>query len=238
LPWTCVLAATGNNLTVEADTIRRVVPCRIEPGEERPAERGGYRIPDLLAHARAHRPALLAAALTVVRGYITAGRPDQNLSHFGSFEQWSGTVRAAVRWSMGTDPLDTREGLVTTGGVDEVARLFEALAEIPGISQGLTSRQIVATLKAASANNELEAARDLVGEWAARGNTLPSEVSIGKHLSRFVGRIAGGRQLQVKTDRRNTKVWAIKQVGEIPPPVDSEPPSQGSEIPEYAEAAF
>lgn len=82
--------ATGNNVAVAADTARRVCHVRLETPEENPEGRGDFRHPDLLGWVRENRPRLLSAALTVLRGYVRAGRPDQRLPAWGSFEGWSG----------------------------------------------------------------------------------------------------------------------------------------------------
>src|SRR5207249_1071181 len=44
------------------------------------------------------------AALTLLRGYCSAGRPDVELSTWGSYEAWSGLVRAAIVWAGLPDP--------------------------------------------------------------------------------------------------------------------------------------
>jgi hypothetical protein len=86
--------ATGNNVAIAADTARRIGHIRLDSPCERPEEREGFRHPDLLAWVGAHRVELLTAALTILRGYVAAGRPDMKLSAWGSFDGWSRLVRA------------------------------------------------------------------------------------------------------------------------------------------------
>ena len=54
----------------------------------------------------------MTAALTILRGYVVAGRPEMAIKPFGRFEQWSATVRAALVWLGEPDPLTTRERIV------------------------------------------------------------------------------------------------------------------------------
>ena len=69
---TCVTwLATGNNLMFRGDLGTRVLIARLDAGCERPEERIFER--DLLAWVPEHRGRLATAALTVLRGYITAG---------------------------------------------------------------------------------------------------------------------------------------------------------------------
>src|SRR5262249_49604165 len=100
--------ATGNNVQTSDDTARRCCHIRLESPQERPEERQGFRHPNLLAWVGANRAELLAAALTILRSYCAAGRPDQGVPAWGSFEGWSGLVRSAVVWVDQPDPGETR----------------------------------------------------------------------------------------------------------------------------------
>jgi hypothetical protein len=79
--------ATGNNLRIAGDMTRRVLLCSIDSGEERPELRAFTFNP--LQMAKDNRPKYLAAALTILRAYIVAGKPVK-LRPLASFEQWSG----------------------------------------------------------------------------------------------------------------------------------------------------
>jgi hypothetical protein len=78
--------ATGNNVIIGADTSRRICHVRLESPEERPEERRDFRYPDLLSWVDTNQPRLLAAALTIFRGYYLAGCPSQDLTPWGGFE--------------------------------------------------------------------------------------------------------------------------------------------------------
>lgn len=114
LPLTAVWYGTGNNVSVAADTTRRIIHIRLDVLEERPEDRTGFRHPDLVRWIRRHRPRLLSNALTVLVAYCNAGRPDQGLTPFGSFEGWSNLVRRAVVWAGLPDPHLTRTRLAET----------------------------------------------------------------------------------------------------------------------------
>lgn len=101
--------ATGNNIAPEGDTVRRVLMVRLDVREERPQERGGFALPDIEKHTLEHRAELLTAALTLLRAYHVAGRPDQNLAAWGSFDAWSQLVRGALVWVGLQDPFLTQK---------------------------------------------------------------------------------------------------------------------------------
>jgi hypothetical protein len=137
--------ATGNNVSIAADTARRVCHIRLESDKERPEERRDFRHPDLLAWVGRERQRLLAAALTILRGYFVAGRPDQRLPAWGSFEGWSSVVRAAVVWAGLPDPAETRLRLqeradVTAEGMGALLAAWEAMDPE---RRGLTVAEVV-----------------------------------------------------------------------------------------------
>ena len=79
--------ATGNNVTMSSEMARRVVRSRIDPGMPRPYLRTGFRHADLRAWAKANRPSLIWAILTLVRHWIAQGRPDGQIV-LGSYESY------------------------------------------------------------------------------------------------------------------------------------------------------
>lgn len=82
--------ALGNQVFVEGDLYRRVYFVGLT-GDERSHDReeGEYRHPDLVQWAQENRPMLVAAVLTLLRGWVAAGRPGFSRgSTMGSFEAW------------------------------------------------------------------------------------------------------------------------------------------------------
>jgi hypothetical protein len=71
VPNKAILLMTGNNLTLAGDMARRVLVCRIDPRTDQPFAREFDLDP--LAHTLAHRQEMVAAALTIIRGWLTSG---------------------------------------------------------------------------------------------------------------------------------------------------------------------
>jgi len=89
--------ATGNNLVVIGDMTRRTLVCSLDAGVERPENRT-FKAPDPIDVVRGDRAKYVVAALTVLRAYHVAGRPEQGTIPLGSFEVWSRRVRDALIW--------------------------------------------------------------------------------------------------------------------------------------------
>jgi hypothetical protein len=198
LPLLATWYATANNALVAADTIRRIVPVRLDVLAEHPEDRSGFKYPDLLAWVRSNRPRLLIDALTILAGYIRAGKPAVNLRAVGSFEGWAALVRQAIVWAGLPDPcgtmLELREnadaveeslggfiaawnGLFSPGEAVTVAELIERCYPIGGIpvdSATLAMRVAVEQLCGVPANHH------------------PTPKQLGNKLKLFRRRVIGG----------------------------------------------
>lgn len=106
VPCTAMVTATGNNLVLRGDIIRRAVVCRIDPRVERPELRRIHQ--DLIVETTEDRVALVMMCQTIVRAYLAA-TPMMHVAPLGSFEQWSRTVRAALMWLDMPDPVTVME---------------------------------------------------------------------------------------------------------------------------------
>ncbi|HEY3452279.1 MAG TPA: hypothetical protein VGK67_38395 [Myxococcales bacterium] len=184
--------ATANNATLVGDIGRRTIHVRLATPLEHPEERADFRHSDLLAWVRQERPRLLAAALTVLRGWFVAGRPVADLPAFGSFETWSGIVRNALRWVDLPDPwADTKEGLRQADPGDSLhAALIAGLEALDPEGKGLTTGEIKRRLEADMTDarerdraprysafiDALGSARSLIEDGKVNGNVLGSRL--------------------------------------------------------------
>ncbi len=226
LPLAITFYATGNNVQLAGDIVRRCLHCRLESPEERPEERADFRYPDLRGHVRANRGRYVAALLTVLRAYTAAGRPAMNLAPWGSFEGWSKLVRAALVWCGLPDPGETRRALKAEadvaaaalgdlidgwadvakqfGGQCTVAQALKALADNNAASAGVNASHPVRFVQLRAALAEL---------CPTPPGTLPTAKAVGNVLRRYRDRVVEGRALTVpKADSKTANVWAVRSV--------------------------
>jgi hypothetical protein len=145
VPLRPVWCLSGNNVSPYKDAYRRWLPCRIETPLESPHERDDLDIADLRQHAKEHRGALLADALTILRGHALEGRPVGWRAPLGSFEQWDQLVRGAVWYATGTDCLETQRK-ATVEAPERLQRiaLLQGWSELPdGQTAGHTLKEAV-----------------------------------------------------------------------------------------------
>lgn len=103
-PMLASWVVTGNNVSAVGDTMRRSLRIRLEADSDKPEERSGFKHDPLLPYLRRERPRFVMAALTILRGYILAGSPRQDIPRYGSFEGWSDLIRSSIVWAGRGDP--------------------------------------------------------------------------------------------------------------------------------------
>ena len=110
-PWACVVAATGNNLSVVGDMARRTLLSKLVTNSPEPETRVYHHHPVITDYCFEHRPELLAAALTVLVAHHAAVQRGvaKLLPRVGSFGGWSDRVRSAIAWADrdGCDPWES-----------------------------------------------------------------------------------------------------------------------------------
>jgi hypothetical protein len=209
LPLHTVFFATGNNLLLKGDARRRVIPCRLETGEEKPEERENFKYPNLLEHVRDNRPRLVCDGLTILRAYAVAGGPQESLPAFGSYEAWTRLIRQAVFWLMGADPWATRENLrASDPALTNLSALLEGWAELPGGKTGVTIGEMLRMLNDPNHRDEFLTLRGALMEWS-RNDKLPGTGAIGYKLRSFRRRVVEGRSMDAETGHGGIQRWRV-----------------------------
>ena len=225
VPSRSVWVANGNNLRVAGDMPRRCYSVRLDANVAKPWERDGFKIDDLEQYAADRRGELLAAALTVIRGWFTHGKPKARVPVFGSFGEWATTVGSVLEFAGVPGFLGNLQQTQTVQDEDtqEWAALFdkwrEEFGEAPVTVDDLCQKIIHrggATLP------------DAVSEQAERGDASLRR-SLGRHLSRLKGRIFNGHKLEEAGLESRRKVRRWKLAGLVTPQEVSNPAANPAE---------
>lgn len=209
-PLTVVFYGTGNNIMIGADTARRVCHIRLESPHETPENRDDFRRPRLLEWVSANRPRLLTAALTVLRAYFVAGRPDFNLKPWGSFEAWSAVVRNAVVFAGLPDPGLTRMSIQAQA--DDVAQglgqLINVMEMIDPDRLGITAAEIVSRAQSPNLIDSSEV-REMLVEAVGALVSKPDARKLGNKLKSLRRRVVGGKYLDLAGASVGVNRWAV-----------------------------
>ena len=202
MPCNLTVFATGNNLQFIGDMVRRVLICRIDPGCERPDSRTFTR--NLNDWVPANRPRLLAAALTVLRAYIVAGKPKQSISPYGSFEEWSGLVRSALVWMGESDPCLSRAALESD---DPVSSSLHAV--LPLWHEQIGDRVVTTNEVCAIATDDLLLSLlEIAGQRRDPDKVDPKR--LGRWLTKYKGRVSSGLKIvRGEDEHKKIALWRL-----------------------------
>jgi hypothetical protein len=217
VPITALFTVNGNNLVIANDLTRRTLLCQIDAGVERPETRKFKRKVDDLIHER--RGQFVAAALTVLRGWHTAGTTI-GIEPMGSFEEWSYRIRCPLLWLDRADPC---ESIKTIRENDPLRSLLNAVLiqwnETLGTADSFTVQQVI--------DKAVELAAGKVG-IAGQPPILPkpdfyhalttvaaakvkgiSNERLGRWLSKNNGKIVGNLKLKRAGMKNGYPLWQV-----------------------------
>jgi hypothetical protein len=217
LPWGAVVIFTANRGWIGGDTDRRAAVSTLIRPDVAPEK---FRHPDLLDYIGRERPRLLAAAFTLIRAWIQAGKPDAGVRRLDSFEHWGWTVAAMIRWAGGGDVRELVRDIVGTDTDEDEFMLLRGihawLAE-KGVGD-FTVKELVADVFSSPlltpGHDELRAT---IESLAASGKGEARKVDLrrlGKRLARMRDVLQGGYRLkQVGTADGGLLRWSVLKIG-------------------------
>ena len=187
------ILANGNGLRLAGDMADRAVVAKIDAGIEKPGERkfaGDFR-----ADVLAQRPALVAAGLTLLRGYIVAQRPWPKDITNSRFTDWDRLVRGCLLWLGEPDPFATKDLVMSTNSARE--SLDAVIDAIIGTTIGMDEEFSAQNLVVFSHTD------DALGS-ALRGTMPmgrdPTVKAVSAYLQKHKDRIVGERVLRGSRD--------------------------------------
>lgn len=219
-----LVIGTGNNLTLGADTYRRVLVCRIDPRVENPGERQFEFCPHKWTVANRNR--MVAAALTVIRAHVVAGAP--RVAQFGvaSFEDWDRLVRQPLMWVAGlmeelddlqttpwADPADSiRMAKAENGELDCLANVLENWHRLFGDKE----IKVKDLLTAAGSGTTFPQTGDASLREALEAAVFPKSLTMqqfGYFAKGNVDKIVRGHRLEKVGSAAHSSVWKVSLVG-------------------------
>jgi hypothetical protein len=217
------LFATGNNFIIVGDAWRRVITSNLDPAMERPELRQFDFDP--VARVLSNRGQYIAAALTICRAYLIAGRPGK-APRLASFEGWSDTVRSALIWLGKDDPVKSMENANAEDPERiELSNMIEAWGAAIGIGPGCRLKLAAVLSKGLEMirqydNSDLEpthpefyaALEDVALKNTGKRGLKPDARMFGKWLQRFKGRVIDGKRFMVLPNAKHGNEWWVEKV--------------------------
>lgn len=182
LPNNAVWMASGNNTLLSRELIRRTILCRLDAHVDTPWERKQFRHPNLLAWVREQRGRLIAAALTLCRAWIVAGKP-KGTQTLGMYESWVEVMGGILDVAGVPGLLANAEEFrgARADNTDEVRPFLTAWYERHGVNRvGAADLLKLAT--------DYQLLDSVIGDMGEAGQ----RVALGKALKKMVDRVVSG----------------------------------------------
>ncbi len=229
LPTAVLVLFSGNNFRPAGDLWRRLLTARIDAGIEAP-ERRSFDI-EPFDHCRDHRQEMVAAALTLLRGFVVAGSPRTTKDKLASFEAWDARVRQAVIWIGSNGLMPNGASVADPVNSIERAKLDEPerqkLAAILLAAHGsmgdrkwrtveLIEKSSEAVLTPTTASEAVKALRATIEEVAGEHGKINSRI-FGRWIEKQQNRRCGGLWLERCGERWKTALWRVHGKPDLAP---------------------
>ena len=219
-----LIMATGNGLRFVGDLNRRFFVCRLDAKMEA-AEVSGRKFKlKPLEYCKANRVPMVAAALTLIRGYVEAGCPDV-CDGLASLDDWNKLVRSTIVWlvQQGMAPgfVDPKLALGRDGKDDpdaaKLAGLMAGIKDNIGLDNKFTVADLVSGAStlfddlALNKSDRVDLASILDEIAGERGKVNTRR--LGRWVESRAGRIVDGlRLLRAGTSRSKVALWKLSNV--------------------------
>jgi hypothetical protein len=204
--------SSGNNVGPVQDMTRRCITIRLDPGCEVPAARS-FRRPDLVREVLRERGRYVAAALTIVRAWIVAGRPKADCRAMAGYGDWSDLCRQPLLW---------------LGLADATESVFEAMAEDPDretlgrlltgwqAAFGRTAAMVRDAVRVSAFGDEHAELREVLRDIADERGEI-NRRRLGWWIRRHAGRIVDGRRFVRASGNRSAEAWQVESPESVMP---------------------
>jgi hypothetical protein len=225
VPQRATWLATGNNIKLGGDLVRRCYRIRLDPHVSKPWQREAFTHEDLVGWVSEQREALITAILTLIRGWYAAGQPGAaNLPSLGTFTGWVKLVGSILAYAGVTGFLANQEKLYEE--VDEESAQWEAflqawidrygsawvrIADIIASINDMQDEEIVGSTCELPATIFAEALPETL-QLALKEKPTSFKIRFGKALEKRVDTCFGDNNLRLersKDEHSKVSLWRV-----------------------------
>jgi hypothetical protein len=225
--WKTIIFGTGNNIGFcRADIIPRTLMSRMETQAEDPRGRdvSTFLIKEnLLDYVKRNQTALAVAALTVLRAFTFAGRPEQGHKPWGSFAAFADLIADAILFAGGPDITTCRLAGDKARSVDTDAQhLAMVLERLPALYERgqhswMTAGSIITALYDVYGGDvsyaPLRAAMEGLCSKKQTGQIRPTAHGLAKAFQKYRTMVVGGKRLVSEYDNAlEAHLWQVEQL--------------------------
>ena len=209
-----IWCASGNNVVPTTEIARRCVWIRLDANAERPHERTGFKHQYVKNWATENRSALVTAVITLINGWMQAGRPNYHGKLLGSYERWNALIGGLLQ-HIGIDGFLGNHAELMESGTSDHAPLAAFIAE--WFKQyGQTETESGKLFKIASYPDD---DRENPTEWLnilsaqlGSGKQQSRTVKLGNLLKKYKDRVINGCKIQQCTLSGGSPRWRLLKI--------------------------
>lgn len=195
VPTRVLITASGNNIEVKRDLLRRCLPIRIDPHTEHPEMISYQQEPEKMV--RAEPSYWQAQALTIIQAYLNS-KEHVHCKALAGFNSWTHLVRKPLVWLGLDDPADTMVCNLRNDTEKQSMRIILKALYEEFQKKSFTSREVVEWLE----NNKDTEEGTIFIDLAVDNPEKINSKSLGRWLAKKVDFIAGGYVLQKRNNRQ------------------------------------
>ena len=213
--------ATANNATIGGDLGRRVLVVEIDHKRPDPHLLTGFRI-DHRDYVPKHRGELLAAMLTIARGWFLAGQ-EEDRDRSDDYAAWAGALRGMLKWAEFPGRFGGESSTIAAKVDPDTEEWAAFLREIHHVKGGdpFTVKELAHDLGTITPNNpaywkeKTIDADQLLGDLAHKyalirdHNTTGFNKSLGHWLRNRTGRYAHGWKIEKAADDNHGNAYRV-----------------------------
>ena len=201
--------SSGNNVGPVQDMARRCITISLDPAVETPAART-FKRPDLIRELLQERERYVSAALTIIRAWMVAGKPQTNCKSLASYGEWSDLCRQPLLWLGCVDPTSSVfEALAEDPDRETLARLLEAWYT----EFGKTPTMIREAMNAINQLRDCEL-REVLQDIASERGEI-NRRKLGWWFKRHAGRVVNGLRLVRCSGNSSAEKWRVESVSPV-----------------------
>jgi hypothetical protein len=211
-----LVLATGVNITVIDDQVRRFLKTQIDPKMEDPSSRK-FKRPTLVDDMRRERVAILSDLFTITASYLRSGEHAKTAAFVG-FEQWTHWVAEPLAWLGLPDIISTSRTKKVASPEDMLLRRILSVWADMQDKAGMTVHELMrdGSGDGGTRAQQRKELKSLFGEVtnAREENGVPqlSSRSVGKWIARMEGRIRGKARFERGAQVEEGYLWKAAHI--------------------------
>lgn len=203
--------SSGNNVSPIKDMTRRCITINLNPEVEIPAARI-FKRPNLIRETLQEREHYVSAAITIIRAWITAGKPKSECKSLAGFGDWSDLCRQPLLWLGLADPATSIfDAIKEDPDREQLDRLLIAWKSVFGNIPAMIRE---AVNKSTCAGNENKELKEILHDIADERNEI-NRHRLGRWIKRHEGQIVNGLKFIRCSGNTSAERWQVKSVSSI-----------------------